>query len=551
MCSSEPLTPKQLVAGSVLGMEMAQTSPSMGHDDVTLELILDICHNLVILDRQLDVVRFAHLSVLEYLEKRRWDNVSTHTMAVEVCIYTLNDQPSGPSRVREEFLWYATNRWAYHFARCEQGRASTVLAGGLKQFLGEFDSPSPAYLTWFQNLDDSDPLKQYKTNPINSMIAASAFGIGTIVSELWDASTLNPNLRAEDSYTSPALYIGSAFQQEWVVRKLLECGADPSSVGGRFGGALQAAAEIGHTGILRLLLVNGAKCDTKDGHWGSPLQAASHTGRTDIMSTILGFGADINMRGGHAGSPLLAAASSRNPNMCGAVRFLLEKGADIFARGPFGSLLETAALEGLVDVIPLLVSELKSRGVTSHTAAACAAVRANSLQSLRAIVDAGGEIHIPENETSKTPLHCSIMLKSRQILEFLSSYMDSTTLAVNLRNVCPDSIQWAHNLPCYSLIEPIVTARAARVSLALTPRDVLRARIILSNGLGLPIAITDRILNLGEYWVRTTVTVAREAVITGDSPHEPYICTTVCSRSTVLSPVRKIVFHITSHDQGR
>lgn len=551
MCSSEPLSPVELVAGSAIALQMESASPRVGNDDVDIELIIDICHNLVVVDQQLDVVRFAHLSVLEYLEKRQWDAVTIHTMAVEVCIYTLNDPAAHSQWLHEEFLYYSTHRWSYHFERCEQGRASTVLANLLRAFLGEFDNPSPAYSVWFESLDSTSHVTTFETNPTNSMIAAAAFGVGTIVSELWDASSLNPNLTAEDNYGSTALYIASAFQQEWVVQKLLECGADSFQAGGRFGDSLQAAAVYGNIGIFKLLLVNGAKYDTQLGHWGSALQAAAYAGRTDMMSSLLDFGADIDIPGGHAGSPLLAAAISRSPNICGVVRFLLDKGANIFARGPFGSLLEIAALEGMVDVIPLLVSELKSRGVTNHSAAACAAVRANSLQSLRAIIEAGGEIHIPENETSKTPLHCSIMLMSPLILEFLTSYMDPTTLAVNLRSVGIDEIEWAHGLQCFSLIQPIVTARAARVTLALTPREVLRARIILSDGLGLPIPIADRILNLAEYWVRTTVTVAREVDITEDSPYESYIRMTVCSRSTVTAPVRKIVFHITSHDQGK
>lgn len=57
------------MAGVVLGLGVALHSPKARNDDVDLE----ICHNLVVLDQQQDIVRFAHLSVPEYLENRRWD----------------------------------------------------------------------------------------------------------------------------------------------------------------------------------------------------------------------------------------------------------------------------------------------------------------------------------------------------------------------------------------------------------------------------------------------------------------------------------------------
>jgi len=51
---------------------------------------LNICCNLVVLDAELDVFRFAHLSVREFLEGM--DNYSIseiHALAMERCIETL------------------------------------------------------------------------------------------------------------------------------------------------------------------------------------------------------------------------------------------------------------------------------------------------------------------------------------------------------------------------------------------------------------------------------------------------------------------------------
>ena len=87
MCLREPLTTRDfLLALEFCGEE--RTS-------VSIEAVLDLCANFVVLDTELDIFRFAHLSVREFLEKKEvFDAASNHAIAAECCLrYLLDVKP--------------------------------------------------------------------------------------------------------------------------------------------------------------------------------------------------------------------------------------------------------------------------------------------------------------------------------------------------------------------------------------------------------------------------------------------------------------------------
>lgn len=71
-----------------------------GDDQVNLcsEELLDLCCNFLVLDTELDVFRFAHLSVREYLETRtEYTSESSHALAAQFCLrYLCTSNASGP-----------------------------------------------------------------------------------------------------------------------------------------------------------------------------------------------------------------------------------------------------------------------------------------------------------------------------------------------------------------------------------------------------------------------------------------------------------------------
>ena len=116
-------------------------------EELTKEHVLDLCHNFVVFDDGLDVFRFAHLSVREFLEKRaEYMANSCHLLAAETCLlqfigssnwsaaknflqhhYTLDLRGKVASNVELSggFHNYATAFWARHCQLVgEDGRKS-------------------------------------------------------------------------------------------------------------------------------------------------------------------------------------------------------------------------------------------------------------------------------------------------------------------------------------------------------------------------------------------------------------------------------------------
>ena len=109
---------------------------SVAMEEITTEKVLDLCHNFVVFDDSLDVFRFAHLSVREFLEKQaEYMAHACHLLVAETCLlqfiglsgssaattflrdhYSLDLRGKAASTVEllGGFHTYATRFWARH-----------------------------------------------------------------------------------------------------------------------------------------------------------------------------------------------------------------------------------------------------------------------------------------------------------------------------------------------------------------------------------------------------------------------------------------------------
>ena len=79
LCAQRQMKSSEFCTAVVLN-----TAPT---EELTKEHVLDLCHNLVVFDDSLDVFRFAHLSVREFLEKQHeYMALSCHLLAAETCM---------------------------------------------------------------------------------------------------------------------------------------------------------------------------------------------------------------------------------------------------------------------------------------------------------------------------------------------------------------------------------------------------------------------------------------------------------------------------------
>ncbi|OCK86125.1 hypothetical protein K432DRAFT_341989, partial [Lepidopterella palustris CBS 459.81] len=79
--------------------------PQAGKDSVFVskDLVLKLCNNFIVFDAQLDTFRFAHLSVREFLEKRReYTSTATNALAAEACLWDLVSM--SPDPITKKFL---------------------------------------------------------------------------------------------------------------------------------------------------------------------------------------------------------------------------------------------------------------------------------------------------------------------------------------------------------------------------------------------------------------------------------------------------------------
>ena len=87
-CSYEPLRSETLLDAIMAEVSSSGEFSQAHGGTIQANDLLKLCQNLLILDEKLNVFRFAHLSVDEFLENKL-PNVDSHTYVAEVCLSLL------------------------------------------------------------------------------------------------------------------------------------------------------------------------------------------------------------------------------------------------------------------------------------------------------------------------------------------------------------------------------------------------------------------------------------------------------------------------------
>jgi hypothetical protein len=170
MCAERPLAASQLVAAARLDVD----DESMTNSGVTIDTVLQACQNLLVVDKELHMCGFAHLSVHEYYETHVWTPSEANACIAKVCLRVLNDlawlSPAFYTACKEAalagrpFIGDATVKhvdpdfmslvdcvdqyWPQFVHKADRSDLDEQLDSLVRHFVGSPRASSPAFQSW-------------------------------------------------------------------------------------------------------------------------------------------------------------------------------------------------------------------------------------------------------------------------------------------------------------------------------------------------------------------------------------------------------------------
>ena len=296
LCMQETLSPTAFLAA------IAGTDPKY-QAQLELPELLTICFNMLVLDSKLNVVRFAHVSVQEFLETQSdLATHHTHRLAAMSCLNTcMHGSPVGPEiglLPTENFYHYSALYWAEHYKAAAITDRNDNLFQMLRDFVYDDNETSLSFIDWLDDaqeyskaLANHHPLKKSLSAVISPdhtpLFTACVFGLASLLDDITQANNFDWNQKNILGQTG--LYLASAIGHEQIASLFVDHGADVNASGGRHGRPLQAACFAGHAGVVQLLLNHGA--DPKlSGRFDNALQASLLGDKEEVALLVLGNG---------------------------------------------------------------------------------------------------------------------------------------------------------------------------------------------------------------------------------------------------------------------
>lgn len=265
LSAQEALSPEAL-------MQATAKTISQHGEKLTLVKMIDICFNLIVLDSELNVVRFAHISFQEFLETRaEFSSHSVHKVAATSCLEScLEGVPSGMETdlsPKDNFYHYSSIYWAEHCRITLQSRADDSIISKVQEFVFDGGDVALGFFDWIEEVKKGTkrlPNDHALAKELNAVIhsggsplfTACAFGLASIIDKLADA--LDYDWNQTNDLGQSGLYLATVFGHGMIVQGLLQHEVDVNTFGGKFDHPLHAACFHGHASIARLLLDHGA-----------------------------------------------------------------------------------------------------------------------------------------------------------------------------------------------------------------------------------------------------------------------------------------------------
>lgn len=326
----EPLPPasflRALRTPDELGASHTDDGPlvgdSRGRNLLTMEQVLRICFHLIIEDSKVNVMRFAHTSVHDYLEQQvEFDVFRTETevsrTCLESCLYSSSVELDPQVPLMNSFYHYGALYWADHCKIAFQGDQHDNISDLVSSFVFDDDGPSLVFQGWLEDVrllaellprhhSLKRPLSAIQSHDHSPAFTLCVFGLHETLSLMLPMTTFNGDAMNEEGQTG--LYLACALGHQHVVGKLLDHGVDANRGEGRLGSPLQAACFEGHDAIVGMLVDKGANMKSQV-RFSDAVQAAIEGGQESVALLLFNKGFTI-VEQGEFDSILLAASQS-------------------------------------------------------------------------------------------------------------------------------------------------------------------------------------------------------------------------------------------------
>lgn len=242
--------------------------------------IIDICHNLVLVDPGLDTLDFCHPSAREFMQQQDLfsaarANQLIATICLQQCIAGPASDPdasqlSSSTLPVQELYHYTAVYWPEHVRDSEnEDEKDTLMQDTVLFVLGANDDEStvsPAFLVWMEWIRSAikdlpryhqisskfEPLLSTEMSPL---FLACVFGLSDLLDRVFALNwSLDIEARSDTGHTG--LYLACSYGHDHVVSKLLSHNADMNTKCGSFGTPFNVACFRGHAEVVQTLLAH-------------------------------------------------------------------------------------------------------------------------------------------------------------------------------------------------------------------------------------------------------------------------------------------------------
>ena len=419
LCAEEALSPKALIQAT------ARTTAQQ-RETMTMTRILDICFNLIALDSEMNVLRFAHTSFQDYLKtKIEFSSHNVHEVAATTCLQLcLEGLPSGMESgisSKDDFYHYSAVYWAKHCSIALIDGDNTPIITRLRDFVFDEEDVSLGFIDWMQevgkiveNLSNHHGLAKQLSSVMNSngspLFTACAFGLAPILGDL--EREINLDWNQTNDLGQSGLYLAAATGHHNIVQTLLELKADINTSGGKFNRPLHAACFGGHTFVVNLLLEHGA--DPKAGP-ESALEYAILADHEDIALTLLDGNFDITNQAEYDSITQRAAEAG----FADVTRLLQKQYTSRY--GGLGSsrckAVEVAILKGRTEVVERYMQKMKDPKIEMPDTAIATAALGGQDGMIHRLLDHGLDLN--KEGPFGTPLRAACIMGNESTVRLL------------------------------------------------------------------------------------------------------------------------------------